>query len=65
MRASLQSVGTRGAGGVDGPSNHRGGPIVAGIQVRVHEILGWANSAFATSPMLRVLTKVLRSEQVS
>jgi hypothetical protein len=42
-----------------------GGPDVAGIQVRIFEILGWATAAFATLLMLRVLLGVLRSERVS
>lgn len=40
-----------------------GGPDVAGIQVRIFEILGWATAAFATLLMLRVLLGVLRSER--
>jgi len=43
----------------------QGGPIVAGIQVRVFEILGWATAAFATLLLLRILLGVLRSERVS
>jgi ubiquinone biosynthesis protein len=41
----------------------RGGPIVAGIQVRVFELLGWAMAAFATLLLLRILLGVLRSER--
>lgn len=40
-----------------------GGPDVAGIQVRIFEILGWATAAFATLLMLRILLGVLRSER--
>lgn len=43
----------------------QGGPVVAGIQVRVFEILGWATAAFATLLLLRILLGVLRSERVS
>jgi len=43
----------------------QGGPIVAGIQVRVFEMLGWAMAAFATLLLLRILLGVLRSEGVS
>jgi ubiquinone biosynthesis protein len=43
----------------------QGGPIVAGIQVRVFELLGWAMAAFATLLLLRILLGVLRSERVS
>lgn len=41
-----------------------GGPIVAGIQVRVFELLGWATAAFATLLLLRILLGVLRSERL-
>lgn len=40
-----------------------GGPEVAGIQVRVFELLGWATAAFATLLLLRILLGVLRSER--
>ncbi len=40
-----------------------GGPEVAGIQVRVFELLGWATAVFATLLLLRILLGVLRSEQ--
>jgi hypothetical protein len=43
----------------------QGGPIVAGIQIRVFEILGWATAAFATLLLLRILLGVIRSERVS
>jgi ubiquinone biosynthesis protein len=43
----------------------QGGPIVAGIQVRVFQLLGWAIAAFATLLLLRILLGVLRSERVS
>lgn len=43
----------------------QGGPVVAGIQVRVFEVLGWAIAAFATLLLLRILLGVLRSERVS
>jgi ubiquinone biosynthesis protein len=43
----------------------QGGPIVAGIQVRVFELLGWAIALFATLLLLRILLGVLRSERVS
>ncbi|MGB7861001.1 MAG: hypothetical protein WBM90_10930, partial [Acidimicrobiia bacterium] len=39
------------------------GPEVAGIQVRVFEVLGWATAAFATLLLLRILLGVLRSER--
>jgi ubiquinone biosynthesis protein len=39
-----------------------GGPQVAGIQVRIFELLGWATAAFATLLLLRILLGVLRSE---
>lgn len=42
-----------------------GGPDVAGIQVRVFELLGWATAAFATLLLLRILLGVLRSERQS
>lgn len=42
-----------------------GGPIVAGVQVRVFAMLGWAIAAFATLLLLRILLGVLRSEQTS
>lgn len=41
----------------------QGGPEVAGIQVRVFELLGWATAAFATLLLLRILLGVLRSER--
>jgi ubiquinone biosynthesis protein len=40
-----------------------GGPDVAGIQVRIFEILGWATAAFSTLLLLRILLGVLRSER--
>ncbi|HEX6219936.1 MAG TPA: AarF/UbiB family protein [Acidimicrobiia bacterium] len=40
-----------------------GGPDVAGIDVRVFELLGWATAAFATLLLLRILLGVLRSER--
>jgi len=40
-----------------------GGRDVAGIHVRVFEVLGWATAAFATLLLLRILLGVLRSEQ--
>jgi len=43
----------------------QGGPMVAGIQVRVFELLGWAMAAFATLLLLRILLGVLRSERMS
>ncbi len=43
----------------------QGGPIVAGIQVRVFELLGWAMASFATLLLLRILLGVLRSERMS
>jgi ubiquinone biosynthesis protein len=56
---------TIGLGGVSvGLLTSRGGPIVAGIQVRVFELLGWATAAFATLLLLRILLGVLRSERV-
>jgi hypothetical protein len=42
-----------------------GGPQVAGIQVRIFELLGWATAAFATLLLLRILLGVLRSERDS
>ncbi|MGD2043654.1 MAG: AarF/UbiB family protein [Acidimicrobiia bacterium] len=42
-----------------------GGPDVAGIEVRIFEVLGWATAAFATLLLLRVLLGVLRSERTS
>lgn len=41
----------------------QGGPEVAGIQVPVFEILGWATATFATLLLLRILLGVLRSER--
>jgi hypothetical protein len=56
---------TIGLGGVSvGLLTSQGGPIVAGIQVRVFELLGWATAAFATLLLLRILLGVLRSERV-
>jgi ubiquinone biosynthesis protein len=43
----------------------QGGPEVAGIQVRIFELLGWATAAFATLLLLRILLGVLRSERDS
>jgi ubiquinone biosynthesis protein len=40
-----------------------GGPEVAGIEVRIFELLGWATAAFATLLLLRILLGVLRSER--
>jgi ubiquinone biosynthesis protein len=40
-----------------------GGPEVAGIQVRIFEVLGWATAAFATLLLLRILLGVLRSDR--
>jgi len=40
-----------------------GGPDVAGIEVRIFELLGWATAAFATLLLLRILLGVLRSER--
>jgi ubiquinone biosynthesis protein len=40
-----------------------GGPDVAGIQVRIFDMLGWATAAFATLLLLRILLGVLRSER--
>jgi ubiquinone biosynthesis protein len=55
---------TIGLGGVSAALlTAEGGPDVAGIQVRVFEILGWATAAFATLLLLRVLLGVLRSER--
>jgi ubiquinone biosynthesis protein len=41
----------------------QGGPVVAGIQVRVLEVLGWATAVFATLLLLRILLAVIRSER--
>lgn len=40
-----------------------GGPVVAGIQVRMFAVLGWATATFATLIMLRVLLGILLSER--
>lgn len=41
----------------------QGGPVVAGIQVRVLGVLGWATAVFATLPLLQILLAVIRSER--
>jgi ubiquinone biosynthesis protein len=40
-----------------------GGPDVAGIQVRIFHLLGWAMAAFATLLLLRILLAVLRTDR--
>jgi hypothetical protein len=40
-----------------------GGPSVAGIQVPIFHLLGWAMAAFATLLLLRILLAVLRTDR--